>query len=76
MVALLACEGATGPALDPGERCGTAPAAVPAFVDPALATTVRAALDLDGAEPLTCAAAASLRSLKAEFAGIPVPYWR
>ena len=70
LFALSACGDATGPALNPGERCGSDDNAVTAFADPALETEVRAALDLAPEEPLTCRRAASLETLGANAHGI------
>ena len=70
MLALCACGDATGPALSPGERCGSDSSAVPAFADPALEAGVRAALDLAPEESLTCGRVASLESLGVNATGI------
>ena len=70
LLALCACGDATGPALSPGERCGSNSSAVPTFADPALEAGVRAALDLAPEESLTCGRAASLESLGVNATGI------
>ncbi len=70
LLALCACGDATGPTLSPGERCGSDSSAVPTFADPALEAGVRAALELDAAESLTCGRVASLESLGVNATGI------
>ena len=70
ILALCACGDATGPALGPGERCGSDPSAVPTFADPALEAGVRAALDLAPEESLTCGRVASLESLGVNATGV------
>lgn len=70
LLALCACGDATGPALSPGERCGSDDNAVPTFADPALEAGVRAALDLDPEQSLTCGRVASLESLGVNATGI------
>ncbi len=70
LLALCACEDAAGPTLTPGGRCGSDSNAVPTFADPALEAGVRAALELDAAESLTCGRVASLESLGVNATGI------
>lgn len=70
LLALCACGDATGPALSPGERCGSDSSAVPTFADPALEAGVRAALDLAPEESLTCGRVASLESLGVNATGV------
>ena len=70
LLALCACGDAAGPTLTPGGRCGSDSNAVPTFADPALEAGVRAALELDAAESLTCGRVASLESLGVNATGI------